>query len=122
MKNFKIAALTTLLLITLSGCFAEKAPTTSDFMRMHALDEKETSVDQKAIAKEWDRGLKLKVSGESKIKNGEALVKSGDHDMTVGKQNIELGEKEIAEGTKIMDDSERSFGEKYPELKLNLHK
>jgi PBP1b-binding outer membrane lipoprotein LpoB len=45
MKNFKIAAATTLVMITLSGCVSQKAPTTSDFMRMHALDEKAASVD-----------------------------------------------------------------------------
>ncbi len=114
MKNFKIAAVSTLVMIAFSGC-VETAPTTSDFMRMHALDEKETSIDQKALAKEWDRGLKLKVSGEE-------MIKDGDHDMTVGKQNIEQGQKDIAEGTKIMDDSEHVFEEKYPNQKLDLNK
>ena len=115
MKNFKIATVTTLVMIALSGCVANKAPTTSDFMRMHALDEKAASDDQKAMAKEWDRGLKLKVSGEE-------MIKDGDHDMTVGKQNIEQGQKDIAEGTKIMDDSEHVFEEKYPNQKLDLNK
>ena len=121
MKIFKIAAVTTLVIIALSGC-ADKAPTTADFMRMHALDEKQASADQKAIAKEWDRGSKLKLSGEKMIKDGEKLVKSGDHDMTIGKQNIEQGKKDSAEGTTIMDENERVFQEKYPNLKLDLNK
>ncbi len=121
MKKIKLAAITTLAIIALSGC-TTKAPTTADFMRMHALDEKETSADQKVIAKEWDRGSKLKQSGEKMIKDGEQLVKSGDHDMTIGKQNIEQGHKDITEGTKIMNDSKRVFEENYPELKLNLNK
>lgn len=121
MKNLKIAAMTTLALITLSGCVS-KAPTTGDFMRMHAQDEKETGIDQKAIAKEWDRGSKLKHSGEEMIKEGEKLMKSGDHDMTIGKQNIEQGNKDIVEGTAAMTESERLFQEKYPNLKLDLNK
>lgn len=121
MKFFKIASVTTLVIIALSGC-AAKAPTTADFMRMHAVDEKEASVDQKVMAKEWDRGSKLKLSGEKMIKDGEALVKSGDHDMTIGKQNIEQGNKDIAEGITIMNENERIFLEKYPDLKLDLNK
>ncbi|MDD5119686.1 MAG: hypothetical protein PHP90_13970, partial [Sulfuricurvum sp.] len=115
MKNFKIAAVSTLVMIALSGC-VDKAPTTGDFMRMHALDEKKTGIDQKAIAKEWDRGSKLKLSGEEMIKEGDKLVKSGDQDMTLGNQKIEQGNKDSIEGTAIMNESERVFQEKYPEL------
>ncbi|MBU1927920.1 hypothetical protein KKG77_02860 [bacterium] len=121
MRNFKLTAITTLAIIALSGC-AAKAPTTADFMRMHAQDEKEASLDKRTIAKEWDRGSNLKLSGEEMVKNGEKLVKSGDHDMTVGKQNIEQGNKDSAEGTTIMNDNERVFKEKYPDLKLDLNK
>ncbi|MDD2369330.1 MAG: hypothetical protein PHQ90_08515 [Sulfuricurvum sp.] len=121
MKNFKIAAVSTLVMIALSGC-VDKAPTTGDFMRMHALDEKKTGIDQKAIAKEWDRGSKLKLSGEEMIKEGDKLVKSGDQDMTLGNQKIEQGNKDSIEGTAIMNESERVFQEKYPELKLDLNK
>lgn len=121
MKNFKLTAITTLAIIAFSGC-ASKAPTTADFMRMHAQDEKEVSIDQKAIAQEWDRGSKLKLSGEAMIIKGEKLVKSGEHDMTVGKQNIEQGNKDSAEGATIMVDNERIFKEKYPDLKLDLNK
>lgn len=121
MKNLKIAAVSTLVMFALSGCVS-KSPTTSDFMRMHALDEKETGIDQKAIAKEWDRGSKLKLSGEEMVKDGEKLVKSGDQDMTLGKQKIEQGNKDSAEGTAIMNESERVFQEKYPDLKLDLNK
>ncbi len=121
MKNFKIVAITAIAVFTLTGCVS-KSPTTSDFMRMHALDEKEISIDQKAIAKEWDRGSKLKLSGEGMIKEGEKLVKSGDHDMTIGQQKIEQGNKDTAEGIAAMNESERIFQEKYPDLKLNLNK
>lgn len=121
MKHFKLVTLSAITLIALSGCTA-KAPTTGDFMRMHATDEKEIGLDQKAIAKEWDRGSNLKHSGEELVKSGEKLIKSGDHDMTVGKQKIEQGTKDTAEGTTIMAESERVFHEKYPELKLDLNK
>jgi len=121
MKIFKIAMITTFALVILAGCVA-KSPTTGDFMRMHAADEKEIGLDQKAIAKEWDRGSNLKHSGEELVKSGEKLIKSGDHDMTIGKQKIEQGTKDTAEGTTIMAESERVFHEKYPELKLDLNK
>lgn len=131
MKNFKLATLTTLTtlaIIAFSGC-ADKAPTTGDFMRMHAQDEKEMSLNQRAIAKEWDRGSNLKLSGEKMIKDGEKSVKDGDklikkgnEDMTVGKQKIEQGNKNAIDGTLIMNENERVFREKYPDLRLNLNK
>lgn len=121
MKHIKLLTLSAITMMALSGCTA-KSPTTADFMRMHAQDEKETGIDQKAIAKEWDRGSKLKHSGEEMIKEGEKLMKSGDHDMTIGKQNIEQGNKDIVEGTAAMTESERVFHEKYPDLKLDLNK
>jgi hypothetical protein len=120
MNCIKLLTFTAVAMIALSGCSA-KSPTTADFMRMHATDEKEMGLDQKAIAKEWDRGSNLKHSGEELVKNGEKLIKSGDHDMTVGKQKIEQGTKDTAEGTTIMAESERVFKEKYPDLKLNLN-
>lgn len=128
MKNFKLATLTTLTIIALSGC-AAKAPTTADFMRMHAQDEKDASLEQKAIAKEWDRGANQKLSGEDKIKNGEKLVKDGDksvkkgnEDITAGKQNIEQGNKDSIDGTILMNEKKRVFIEKYPDLKLEQTK
>jgi hypothetical protein len=121
MKNIKLTAIITLAIITLSGC-ATKAPTKADFMRMHALDEKKMSIDQKGMAKEWDRGSDLKKSGEDLAIEGEKLIKSGDHDMTLGKQKIEQGNRDFTEGNAIMKENERIFKEKYPDLKLNLTK
>lgn len=128
MKNFKLITLTTLAIITLSGC-ADKAPTAADLMRMHAQDEKEASVVQKALAKEWDRGSNLKLSGEDKMKDGqkmvkagEKLVKKGNEDVNAGKQNIQQGDKDSIDGTVIMNENERIFREKYPDLKIDLNK
>lgn len=122
MKHFKQVTLAAIVVIALGGCTAKSPTTTADFMRIHATDEKATSVDQKAIAKDWDRGSKLKLSGEKLIKDGEKLIKSGDQDMTLGRQKIEQGNKDTAEGTIIMNESERVFQEKYPDLKLDLNK
>ena len=119
MKELKIIVGSAVIMAAFAGC-VDKAPNTADFMRMHAAEEKATGVDQKEIAKEWDRGLKLKMSGEKLIKSGEALIKSGDKDMTKGKQQVEQGEKDVLEGTKIEQDSERKFREKYPDLKLEI--
>lgn len=128
MKNFKLITLTTLAIMALSGC-ADKAPTAADLMRMHAQDEKEASVVQKALAKEWDRGSNLKLSGEDKMKDGqkmvkagEKLVKKGNEDVNAGKQNIQQGDKESIDGTVIMNENERIFREKYPDLKIDLNK
>lgn len=124
MKNFKLATLTTLIIMSLSGC-ADKEPTKGDFMRMHAQDEKEMSINQKAIAKKWDSGSEQKLSGEDMIKDGEKsikdgqkTVKEGNKDITSGKQEIEQGNKDSIDGTIIMKENERIFREKYPDLKL----
>lgn len=119
MKEIKIIAATVIMMSVLSGC-APKTPTTGDFMRMHAADEKATGLDQKQLANNWDRGSKLKKSGEELIKHGENLVKSGDKDISNGRDEIEQGEKDIAEGTKLAAESERMFREKYPDLKLEV--
>ncbi len=119
MKEIKIIAATVVMMSVFAGC-ASKAPTTGDFMRMHAADEKATGLDQKQLANNWDRGSKLKKSGEELIKHGENLVKSGDKDMSNGRNEIEQGNKDIAEGTKLAAESERMFREKYPDLKLEL--
>jgi len=128
MKNFKLATLTTLVIMTLAGC-ADKTPTTADFMRMHAQDEKEASLEQRTLAKEWDQGANLKLTGEEKIKDGQESVKSGDklikkgnEEMNNGKQNIEQGNKDTIDGTVMMNDKERIFRDKYPDLKLNSNK
>lgn len=120
MNKFLIVA-STIVMITITGC-AQKAPTTGDFMRMHAAEEKAVGVDQKTLAKEWEKGSALKKSGEKLVQDGEKLIKDGDHQMTIGKQNIEQGNKDIAEGTKIMEESELKFNEAYPNLKLDLVK
>ncbi|WP_310439648.1 hypothetical protein [Sulfuricurvum sp.] len=119
MKRLKMISTVVVAMTVLAGCTA-KAPTTGDFMRMHAADEKATGIDQKEIAKNWDKGLALKKSGEKLVKHGEELVKSGDKDITTGKNEIEQGNKDIIEGTKLTDESERVFHEKYPDLKLDI--
>lgn len=106
-------------MVAFAGC-ADKAPTTGDFMRMHAADEKKMGQDQKDLAKEWDRGLKLKKAGEQRIKDGETLIKNGDKDMTKGRQEVEQGNKDMVEGTNIEQTSERKFREQFPDLKLEL--
>ncbi|MFA5214471.1 hypothetical protein [Sulfuricurvum sp.] len=121
MNEFKIIAATVIMMTTLVGC-ATKAPTTGDFMRMHAAEEKATGVDQKQMAKEWDQGSALNQSGVKLVKHGEDLVKSGEKDITTGKQEIEQGNKDIAEGTKLMEASKQKFLEAYPDQKLDLNK
>jgi hypothetical protein len=121
MNEFKIIAATVIMMTTLVGC-ATKAPTTGDFMRMHAAEEKATGVDQKQMAKEWDQGSALNQSGVKLVKHGEDLVKSGEKDVTTGKQEIEQGNKDIAEGTKLMEASKQKFLETYPDQKLDLNK
>lgn len=119
MSGLKMIAVSVFAMTAFIGCSA-KAPTTGDFMRMHAADEKATGLDQKQIAKNWDQGSKLKISGEKLVKHGEELVKSGDKDMMTGKSEIEQGNKDIIEGTKLIQESEQIFREKYPDLRLDL--
>ena len=110
-----------IIMVATVGC-TTKAPTTGDFMRMHAAEEKATGADQKELAKEWESGSALKHSGEKLVKDGEELMKDGDKKITIGKQNIEQGNKDIAEGTKAMQQSEQKFNERYPNLKQDLNK
>ncbi len=113
--QLKVVGAFAVAMLTLTGCTNESAtpPTTGDFMRMHAADGKEMSIDQKEIAARWDKGSK-------QVKEGEELVKAGNNDMTNGKEKVEKGNQAIAEGTKIKDENEALFYEKYPDQKLDL--
>lgn len=119
MNRLKMISAVVVAMTVFAGCSA-KEPTTGDFMRMHAADEKAMGLDQKEIAKNWDKGLALKQSGEKLVKHGEGLVKSGEQDIMTGKHEIEQGNKDIIDGTKLSNESERVFREKYPDLKLEL--
>lgn len=121
MYELKMIAASVIAMTVLIGC-STKAPDTGDFMRMHAAENKETGLDQKKMAKDWDKGIALKESGVKLVKHGEDLVKSGDKDMTTGKQEIEQGNKDIEEGTTLMTASKQEFQEAYPNQKLDLKK
>lgn len=121
MNEIKMIATTVVMMSALVGC-ATKAPTIGDFMRMHAAEEKAIGVEQKQMAKEWDKGSSLKVSGVKLIKHGEDLIKSGEKDITTGKQEIEQGNKDIVEGEKMMEATKQKFEETYPDQKLDLNK
>lgn len=121
MNEIKMIATTVVMMSALVGC-ATKAPTTGDFMRMHAAESKAEVSDQKHMAKEWDKGSALKVSGAKLIKHGEDLIKSGEKDITTGNQEIEQGNKDIVEGDKLMEASKQEFQETYPDQKLDLKK
>lgn len=119
MNRLKMIGAVALAMTVFVGCSA-KEPTTGDFMRMHAADEKAMGLDQKEIAKNWDKGLALKQSGEKLVKHGEKLIKSGEQDIMTGKHEIEQGNADIIEGTRLSTESERVFREKYPDLKLEI--
>lgn len=119
MNRLKMISSVVVAMTLFAGC-SVKNPTTGDFMRMHAADEKAMGLDQKEIAKNWDKGLALKKSGEKLVKHGEELVKSGEQDVMTGKHEIEQGNADIIEGTRLSAESERVFREKYPDLKLEI--
>jgi hypothetical protein len=119
MNRLKMISTVVVAITVFAGC-ATKNPTTGDFMRMHAADEKAMGLDQKEIAKNWDKGLALKKSGEKLVKHGEELIKSGEQNIMTGKHEIEQGNVDIIEGTRLSNESERIFLEKYPDLKLEI--
>lgn len=114
MNKLKMLSTVVVAMTVFAGC-APKEPTTGDFMRMHAADQKE-------IAENWDKGSELKQAGEKLVEHGEKLIKSGEKDIATGKDEIEKGNQKIIEGTRLSDESERIFHEKYPELKLEIIK
>jgi len=118
-NRLKMISTVVIAMSVFAGCSA-KEPTVGDFMRMHAADEKAMSLDQKEIAKSWDKGLALKQSGEKLLKHGEELIKSGEQDVMTGKHEVEQGKADIIEGARLSAESERIFREKYPELKLEI--
>lgn len=105
-------------LLFLTGC-AGNQETTADLMRDDATLG-QNQVDRKnQIAKDWERGKELIVTGENRLEEGEEQVESAQDELESGQETIERGEEEIAEGKKLVRDSERKFREDYPEVDLN---
>lgn len=107
-----------LCLLALTGCVGSQE-TTADLMRDDA-SAGQTQVDVKnQIAKDWERGNKLIVTGEKRVEQGKRQVESAEDDLENGHDIIARGQQEIAEGEKLVRESERKFREDYPEVDLN---
>lgn len=119
MKNSLVTsgAAISLCLIALSGCASNE--TTADLMRDSASSGQDRVDMKNQIAKDWERGKKLIVTGKNRVENGEEQVESAEDKLENGYDKIEQGEREIAEGQKLVRESERKFRNNYPEVDLN---
>jgi septal ring factor EnvC (AmiA/AmiB activator) len=114
--NAAVCIVISLCILAVSGC--ARKTTTADLMKGHAV-EMQSQVDLKnQLAKEWERGQKLILSGEKRVNAGEKRVKSAERDLKRGQDDIERGRREIAEGQKLTEQSENRFRENFPDLEI----
>jgi hypothetical protein len=98
-STFKLT-LPVLALCALTACAGK--PTLGDAMRDHAAQQ-QASVDlQNKLAKDWERGSKLKKAGDKRVK--------------AAQKELERGQKEIAEGDQLMEQSEAQVRTSFPTL------
>jgi len=102
-------------MFTLSGC-AKKEPTAADLMRSHAKNVQERAELKEQLAKDWEKGQALVISGEKRVQEGEKLIKKAERDLKQGQEQLERGNREIAEGKNLMQQSESRFQQNYPDL------
>ncbi len=107
-------------LLLLSGCASK--PTIADAMRDHAGSSQTRADLKKDLAKSWERGQELVVTGEERVKRGESRIESAEKQIAKGKKEIEKGNQEISGGTKAMRDSESRFRAAFPDETLELPK
>ncbi len=86
----------------LAGGCASSKPTTGDKM----LVQGETAQE---LAKKWNEGNSLLIEGEELKKKGQKMIEDG-------KDKIEEADVMISEGKRMMETSEKSFAEKFPNI------
>ena len=102
-------------ILTLSGC-AKKQPTAADLMRNHAKNVQEKAELKAQLAKDWEKGQALVISGEKRVQEGEKLIKKAERDLKRGQEQLERGNRETAEGKTLMQQSESQFQQNFPGL------
>jgi hypothetical protein len=110
-------AIICLCMIALAGCASEPT-TTADLMKQHAIEGEEQVALKNRLADEWEAGRKLVKTGEKRVADGEARVKAAQRDLRRAQDAIERGRREIAEGQTLVNQSEITFRENFPELAI----
>ena len=121
MKNLHVVTgiSTVLTFLFLTACSSSRAPTAADMMRDYADVAQDRADLRSQLARDWDRGAALLVSGERRVRAGESRIESAEREIRRGRDDIERGNREIAEGQSLLEESERKFREAFPELNLN---
>lgn len=120
MIDWKILFGAGVTVLLLSGCATK--PTIADAMRDHAGSSQARADLKKSLAKSWEQGQKLVITGEARVKSGESRIESAEKQIEKGKKEIEKGNQEISGGTKAMRDSESRFRAAFPDETLEMQK
>ena len=110
-------ALTGILAVALSGC-ANKQPSTADLMRQHAAQDSSRAAMQKDLAKQWDRGSELIVSGNKQIRTAEKQVNQAEKQLREAQRDLKQAKRDVAKGERLKQRAEKKFSEEFPQSSL----
>lgn len=110
-------ALASLVAIALAGC-ANKQNSTADLMRQHAAQDSSRAAMQKDLAKQWDRGNELIISGTKQLEVAEKREKQAEKQLRQAQKNLKQAKRDIAKGERLKQRAEKRFAEEFPQSRL----
>ncbi|GLI39321.1 hypothetical protein KI811_11950 [Geobacter hydrogenophilus] len=91
-----------IIVAMLAGGCASSKPTIGDTMLLQGETARE-------LSKKWTEGNSLLIEGEELKKKGQKMIEEG-------KDKIEEADVMISEGKRMMETSEKTFAEKFPNI------
>ncbi len=113
-----ILALSSIVLVG-AGC-ANNQPTAADMMRDHAAVQGAEVAIKQNLAKDWEEGTRLIVTGEERVEEARKDIRQAEKELRDSRKELQKGQREIDRGTKLKASSERKFRSEFPESSLTL--
>lgn len=110
-------ALAGILALTATGC-ANKQPSTADLMRQQAAQGSSTASLQKQLAKQWDEGNDLVVSGTKRIQKAEKDVREAEKELREAQRDLKRAKRDVAKGERLRKQAEKRFAEEFGQASL----
>lgn len=105
---------TGMLAMLLTGC-ANKQPSTADLMRQHAAQDSSRAALQKDLAKQWDRGNELIVSGNKRIESAQKKASQAEKRLHEAQRELKQAKQDVAKGERMRNRAEKRFADEFPQ-------
>mgnify|MGYP003659354261 CR=1 FL=1 len=100
-----------------AGC-ATQAPTPADLMRDYAAVQGAEVALKRDLAKDWEKGTELVVTGEKRVERAEKDIRQAEKDLRDSRKALQKGQREIERGQRLKTSSELKFRSAFPDSSL----